>query len=149
MSIYNGVYYDRRNGRLRHHTLPLHMEDGLKKIKTIKTTTALASSDINKDFNVNLRDGNVTVTLPSLTLWSESDIITLIIGDSNLNHSNCLIIEGIDKDEMPDCWKDGMYEENSWIIIRKSDKYGGCLYVTDYYSPEEQLWDPSFGDIAW
>jgi hypothetical protein len=105
-------------------------------LETITTTTALASSDINKKFDVDLTAGTVTVTLPPLALWSEGDTIKFKITAADVDENNYLIIEG-DSGELISNYNDHhFYWVGSWVIIKKG---ANNLYIDDYYDQVSQV----------
>jgi len=105
-------------------------------LETITTTTALASSDINKEFDVDLTAGTVTVTLPPLALWSEGDTIKLKITAADVDENNYLIVEG-DSGELISNYNDHhFYWVGSWVIIKKG---ATNLYIDDYYDKVSQV----------
>lgn len=105
-------------------------------LETITTTTALASSDINKEFEVDLTAGTVTVTLPPLALWSEGDTIKLKITAADVDENNYLIVEG-DSGELISNYNDHhFYWVGSWVIIKKGSTN---LYIDDYYDKVSQV----------
>jgi len=105
-------------------------------LETITTTTALASSDINKEFDVDLTAGTVTVTLPPLALWSEGDTIKLKITAADVDENNYLIVQG-DSGELISNYNDHhFYWVGSWVIIKKG---ATNLYIDDYYDQVSQV----------